>query len=200
MASKFRGHLKPVVAEDLMKLTEHVPLSADEIKDALTRGRGGIIAAAYVLHVDPLYLKRNIDASEALSAFAASVSRVQKDADWQRISDAEFAARIQEVQLPYKLDTLETLHELTTMEYDSAAMARVKLDAAVALSNAVQPSTTGHQAGPDMEEMNRLYREHAPRIKEIRERVVTFTQTTEPLLLVGASLPASGEAIDADLL
>lgn len=84
---------------------------------------------------------------------------------------------------------LDELHDLATMDHkDSAAMAKVKLQAAIALRGGEQRSVGDREIDLALSELNQLYHQNAPRIKEIRQTVVKLEdgrEATQRIIEVG---------------
>jgi hypothetical protein len=75
---------------------------------------------------------------------------------------------------------LDELHDLATMDHkDSAAMAKVKLQAAIALRGGEHRSVGDREIDLALSELNQLYHQNAPRIKEIRQTVVKLEDGRE---------------------
>ena len=150
------------------------------IKSKLVEAKGVLFTAACYLDCTVRELDQYIRRSAELQAFAATVEQVKVDARYSRISTEQFEQKIADLNRSYAIDGLNEVHKLATMEFgDSAALAKVKLDAALALRG------TGGRAGVNSEtesvlaELNSLYHANAPRIKEIRQTVITLRDERE---------------------
>jgi hypothetical protein len=150
-------------------------VSEQSIKTALTESKGDIFLAACALDCTPRELDLFIRRSASLQAFASAVETVKIDPAYSRISSEQFENHVADLMRSFRVDGINEVHKLATMEFgDSAALAKVKLDAALALTG-----NTGNRAGnPEAEnalaELNALYHANAPRIKEIRQTVITL--------------------------
>lgn len=155
-------------------------ISEDYIKTALTEARGDIFLAASTLDCTPQELDRYIRASAELQAFAAAIEKVKIDPAYSRMSAEQFESRIADLTRAYKVVAIEELHGLATMNpKGSAAMAKVKLQAAIALRGSQQQSAGDREIEHALAELNQLYHANAPRIKEIRQTVVKLEDGRE---------------------
>ena len=68
----------------------------------------------------------------------------------------------------YRIEALDVIHEMAMMTYDSAAMAEVKLKAAIALRGAPEAKVGTQDNGAVLAELNAIYQEAAPRIRTVR--------------------------------
>lgn len=143
-------------------------VSEQVIRDALTTCRGDIFKASGYLNVSPTELDRYIRASEELQGFAAAIATVKKNANYDRMSSLQFKERLEQVTLAYRLEATEIIHELALITPDSAAMAEVKLKAAMQLRGSHTDAPVTSETAQVLAELNRLYSESAPRIKSVR--------------------------------
>jgi len=155
-------------------------ISEQSIKTALTEAKGDIFLAACALDCTPRELDLFIRRSAALQVFAAAVEQVKIDPAYSRMSAEQFENQIADLTRAFKVDSLNEIHKLATMEFgDSAALAKVKLDAAIALKGAVGHAVGNSETENALAELNALYHANAPRIKEIRQTVITMTDGRE---------------------
>lgn len=155
-------------------------ISEATIKAALNEARGDLFLASCALDCTAQELDKYIRRSPALQAFASTVEQVKSDPAYDRMSAEQFEAQVTVLSRAYKLDGLNVIHELATMAYgDSAALAKVKLDAARALRGGGE-HVGDTSAEATLLELNQLYQQNAPRIKEIRTTVVTLTDERAP--------------------
>lgn len=155
-------------------------ISEDYIKTALTEARGDIFLAASTLDCTAQELDRYVRASAELQAFAAAIEKVKVDPAYSRMSAEQFEGRVQDLTRAYKVVAIEELHKLTTMDpKGSAAMAKVKLQAAIALRGNQQVAVGDREIEHALAELNQLYHQNAPRIKEIRQTVVKLEDGRE---------------------
>jgi hypothetical protein len=151
-------------------------ISEQAIKEALTEAKGDIFLASTVLDCTAQELDRYIRASSELQQFAPAIEKVKIDPAYSRMSVEQFENRIADLSLAYKVVGIEELHELATMDHgDSAAMAKVKLQAAIALRGGHQQVVGDREIEHALSELNQLYHQNAPRIKEIRQTVIKLT-------------------------
>ncbi|MCA8104812.1 MULTISPECIES: hypothetical protein [Burkholderia] len=148
-------------------------ISEESIKTALTEAKGDIFLAASTLDCTAHELDGYIRASADLQGFAAAIERVKVDPAYSRMSSEQFEIRVADLTRAYKVVGLEELHGLATMDHkDSAAMAKVKLQAAIALRGGEQRAVGDREIEHALSELNQLYHDNAPRIKEIRQTVI----------------------------
>jgi hypothetical protein len=156
-------------------------ISEATIKAALNEARGDLFLASCALDCTAQELDKYIRRSPVLQAFASTVEQVKNDPAYDRMSAEQFEAQVTVLSRAYKLDGLNVIHELATMSYgDSAALAKVKLDAARALRGDQGHGSADTSAEATLLELNQLYQQNAPRIKEIRTTVVTLTDERAP--------------------
>jgi hypothetical protein len=146
-------------------------ISEQTIRDALTISKGDLFLASAYLGVTARELDGYIRASEEIQGFVAAIATVKKDANYARMSAEQFADRLEQVARAYRVEALDIIHDLASIPLNkdlTAAMADVKLKAAIQLrgANAETPHQTG-QANV-LAELNQLYLESAPRIKSVR--------------------------------
>jgi hypothetical protein len=150
-------------------------ISETSIKAVLTETKGDLFLASCALDCSVREIDQYIRRSQVLQSFAASVEQVKTDPNYDRMSAQQFEAQVAILSRSYKLDGLNEVHKLATMEFgDSAALAKVKLDAALALRGGGGHSNGGGEAEAALAELNQLYHANAPRIREIRTTVVTL--------------------------
>lgn len=155
-------------------------ISEQSIKDALTESKGDIFLASTALDCTAQELDRYIRASVELQQFAGAIEKVKIDPSYSRMSVEQFENRLADLSLAYKVVGIEELHGLATMSHkDSAAMAKVKLQAAIALRGGQQQAVGDREIEHALSELNTLYHQNAPRIKEIRQTTITMQDGRE---------------------
>ena len=155
-------------------------ISEDGIKTALTEAKGDIFLAACALDCTARELDLYIRRSASLQVFAAAVEQVKVDPAYSRMSAEQFESQIADLTRAFRVDGLYEVHKLATMEFgDSAALAKVKLDAALALKGSGGHAVGNSETENTLAELNALYHQNAPRIKEIRKTVITFEDGRE---------------------
>jgi formylmethanofuran dehydrogenase subunit E-like metal-binding protein len=173
-------------------------ISEDYIKQALTEAKGDIFLAASALDCTAQDLDRYIRASAELQAFAAAIEKVKVDPAYSRMSTEQFETRVQDLTRAYKVVALDALHELATMNHKgSAAMAKVKMQSAIALRGNQQVSVGDREIEHALAELNQLYHANAPRIKEIRQTVVKLEdgrEATQRVIELQQDPPAPADA------
>jgi hypothetical protein len=155
-------------------------ISEQSIKTALTEAKGDVFLAACALDCTAreldLYIRRSAD----LQAFAGAIEQVKVDPAYSRMSTEQFENQVENLRRAFRVDGINEVHKLATMEFgDSAALAKVKLDAALALSSGPPRAGTGSDTEMALAELNQLYHANAPRIKEIRQTVITLRDDRE---------------------
>lgn len=167
-------------------------ISVNSIKQALIDARGDIFEAACMLDCTAQEIDRYIRASAELQQFAAAVEQVKVDPSYSRMSAEQFETRLSDLTRAYKVVGLEELHKLATTDHGgSAAMAKVKLQAAISLRGGEQRQGGDREIEHALAELNALYHENAPRIKEIRQTVVRLTdgrEATQRVIELGEDL------------
>lgn len=157
-------------------------ISEHSIKEALSEAKGDLFLAACALDCTAQELDKYIRRSSALQAFAAAVEQVKRDVNYDRMSAEQFENRCTDLTRAYRLDGIETLHTLATTDHgDSAALAKVRLEAAIALRGGPAHGSGNSEAEATLQELNQLYLQNAPRIKEIRQTVVVMEGAPAPL-------------------
>ena len=165
-------------------------ISEQGIKDALTESKGDIFLAACALDCTAQELDRYIRRSGDLQAFAAAIEQLKVDPAYSRMSADQFENQLADLTRAFRVDGLNEIHKLATLEFgDSAALAKVKLEAAIALRGGGHVGGSNSEAENTLAELNALYHQNAPRIKEIRKTVITFEGDQEVTQQVIESRP-----------
>lgn len=155
-------------------------ISESSIKSALTEAKGDLFLAACALSCTARELDQYIRRSATLQAFAGAVEQVKIDPAYSRLSTEQFENQVADLARSFRVDGIKEVHKLATMEFgDSAALAKVKLDAALALSAGARSHAGNSETETALAELNALYHANAPRIKEIRQTVITLRDDRE---------------------
>jgi formylmethanofuran dehydrogenase subunit E-like metal-binding protein len=155
-------------------------ISEESIKTALNEAKGDLFLASCTLDCTAQELDRYIRNSAELQNYAAAIEKVKVDPAYSRMSVEQFENRLADLSLAYKVVGIEELHDLATMDHgDSAAMAKVKLQAAIALRGGHQQVTGDREIEHALSELNTLYHQNAPRIKEIRQTTIKLEDGRE---------------------
>ena len=155
-------------------------ISEQTIKEALTDAKGDIFLASSTLDCTAHELDGYIRASAELQGFAAAIEKVKVDPAYSRMSAEQFENKVADLARALRVVGLEELHELATMDHgDSAAMAKVKLQAAIVLRGGQNQVAGDREIEHALSELNELYHSHAPRIKEIRQTVIKLEDGRE---------------------
>lgn len=143
-------------------------ISEQIIRDSLTVAKGDLFLASSYLGVTGRELDGYIRASEDLQGFVAAIAKVKRDPLYDKMSADQFTDELDRMTRGMRVEALDVIHELATMPFgESAAMAEVKLKAAVQLRGAADAPITGGQTAV-LQELNLLYQQAAPRIKSVR--------------------------------
>lgn len=143
-------------------------ISVATIQTALTTTKGDLFLTAAYLGVTARELDGYIRRSDEIKAFIAAIAVVKKDDQYARMSADQFGEELENITRAYRLEAVNVIHELATMPFDNAAMAEVKLKAAIQLRGADTVVSGNNDHAQVLSELNNLYRESAPRIKSIR--------------------------------
>lgn len=157
-------------------------ISEESIKTALTESKGDLFLAACSLDCTARELDSYIRRSTALQAFAGAIETVKVDASYSRMSTEQFENQISDLLRAFRVDGIKEVHKLATMDFgDSAALAKVKLDAAATLMGGNTTRAGNSETENALAELNSLYHQNAPRIKEIRQTVITLADDREEM-------------------
>ena len=156
-------------------------IDQDKITWALMSAKGDLFLSASYLGVTARELTGYIRASDELQAFVAAINTVKNDSGFEKLSAAQFTDRLATLTREYQVDGIEVVHELATMSFDSAAMADVKLKAAINLRGVAGAVIQNIQQDQVMAELNQLYQQSAPRIRSVRLAQIDYIQEPSPL-------------------
>jgi len=177
-------------------ITQIETLSEEAIKEILADTRGDVIRAAHHLGCSYREMQRCIKASPTLQAFAVAIEKVKVSPEYEAMTREQFSNELEARTLSGKLIGLETIEELATMDHgESAALADVKLKAAIALRGAGQDASRDSGDAGILHELNELYRQHAPRHRAMR---ATLTLEVGPSNSLAGHLPS--QTVPATLL
>src|ERR1700694_109908 len=166
-------------------------ISEDSIRTALTESKGDIFLAACALDCTARELDTYIRRSVALQNFASAIETVKVDPAYSRLSTEQFENQVADLVRAFRVDGIQEVHKLATMNFgDSAALAKVKLDAALALSGGGSTRAGNNETENALAELNALYHQNAPRIKEIRQTVITLQDDREAIPLTIEQRPS----------
>ena len=159
-------------------MAKKLPVKANEqITDALTRHRGDLFLAAKEVGMTPLQLDCEIRKSEELQAFITNIITIKVDDAYEQLSERQFEQMLQQMQRAYKVEAMQKIYELATMDHgESAALADVKLKAAIQIRDSGGSSVSRSENSAIFEELNKLYHQSAPRIKSIRVAQIEFKE------------------------
>lgn len=143
-------------------------ITEDAVVEKLITCRGDLFVTASYLGVTARELNAYIKASDHLQTFVVAIGAVKLDPEYEKMSSAQYESHLETMTKDYKLEALGVIHEMATMSFDNAAMADVKLKAAIALRGVPEVKAATSDSHAVMDELNRLYVESAPRIKSVR--------------------------------
>ena len=143
-------------------------ISMDSITDALLKARGDLFLSSSYLGVTARELDGYIRASEELQAFVASIEKVKANADYDAMSSEQFSNELDRLTRQFKVEALDIIYELATMEAKSAADREIKLKAAIQLQGAAPERKVDTTQLATLNELNELYHQSAQRIKSVR--------------------------------
>ena len=149
-------------------------ISEQTVRDALTTARGDLFLASCYLSVTPRELDWYIRASEEMQGFVAAISKVKNDANYDKLSVEQFSKQLEQLTRSYRVEAIDIIHDLAVMPFDTAAMAEVKLKAAVQLRGSHTDAPQSNDRASVLAELNALYQTSAPRIKTIRVAQIEF--------------------------
>jgi hypothetical protein len=149
-------------------------ISEETIKDALTTARGDIFLSACYLGVSVRELHTFLRASESLQAFVGAIDRVKHDSEYDKLTKEQFEDQLDILTKSLHIEALDIIHGMAVMNFDSAAMAEVKLKAAIQLKSTKIDARPEGENALVLQELNKLYRESAPRIRSIRAVQVEY--------------------------
>lgn len=149
----------------------------EDIKVVLTACRGDLFHAAESLGCKALQLDQFIRKSDELQRFMGDIIQVRASDDYDKLSSEQFSAELENKSRAYRVEALDIIHELADMPYgDSAAMAEVKLKAAIQLRGKDADAPVSNEHASVLAELNQLYQQTAPRIKSVRALQIEFQE------------------------
>lgn len=143
-------------------------ITEESLTYALIASRGDFFIAAAHLGCTAREIDSYVRSSEHLRAFMVAMGTVKKDPEYEKMSAEQFADELAQRTRGYQVEALDVIHELATMSADTAAMAEVKLKAAINLRGTPDAKVAPTQHSNELQELNRLYEEAAPRIRSVR--------------------------------
>lgn len=159
-------------------------LTEEQIKRALIESQGDLWIASQALgNYTVVQLDRFIRVSEELQRTVLAIRQTKVDPEYQKWSAEQARSAVESRLSLYQADGLDALHQIATMPLsDNSAQNQVKLAAAARLAGNRDTADAGpSDLAQTLEILNREYQENAPKIKSIRERIVTFE--SEPKLV-----------------
>jgi hypothetical protein len=154
-------------------------ITEQSCSEALLTAKGDLFIASSYLGVKPRELDSYIRASEDLQAFVAAIGYVKSTTEYSKLSAEQFADQMEIQTRSYRLEALDVIHEIATMEDNgpeplSAAMMEVKLKAAIQLRGSAPEAPVGNQQSQILTELNQLYQQASTRIKSIRVAQIEY--------------------------
>lgn len=180
------------------------------MRKLIVRHRGDIYRMAEDVGYNPRKVRNYLAADDELHALQLAAVKANENEEVAKGNYLQFEAYLQEYTRDLALMGLQAMEQLVTMdtmkervpvekqdpatgqwitemqEQDvglNAAAMKVKFEAARTLASIHQPSMrSGTEGGGDViAELNRLYQEHAPRIKQIRQTTITLETNPQPM-------------------
>lgn len=148
--------------------------------NALLSTRGDIFLTSQYLGCTAREVDSYLRASEGMMAFYLAIDKVKKDEGYEKMSVDQFEDRLDTLTRAYKVDAIDVIHGLAMMPFENAAMADVKLKAAIELRGSSVQKAANNGDSAILSELNALYQTSAPRIKTIRIAQIEF-ESTPPL-------------------
>jgi len=146
-------------------------ISVETIRNALTQAKGDIFISACYLGCTASELDGYIRSSEELQCFVGAIATVKSDPNYNRMAEDQFREQLDNLTRAYKIEALNVIHDMATMSFDSAAMAEVKLKAAIQLRGSDVVVANGGGQLAVLNELNQLYQQNSPRIRSIRAEI-----------------------------
>jgi len=159
-----------------------VPLTEPAIEKALIEARGDLFLASQLLgHVTVTRLDRAIRLSGRLQTAFLAIEEACQDPEYARRTAEQVEQDVARRLALYRSDGLDALHEIATMPLsENSAQNQVKLAAAARLAGGSESGPQDSGIESTLAALNQAYHQAAPRIKSVRERIITF-DTPEPL-------------------
>jgi hypothetical protein len=157
------------------------------IKEILTGTRGDLFLAAQQLGITLRQMDNIVRFDQAIGIHLGEIQQViSENPDYEKRSGKWFESQINRTAALYRLVGLEELYKLATMEFDgeNAALMNVKLGAASKLKGEELTIRSTSDADAILAELAASYEIDAPRIKEVRQKMLENRQGA--LLPVGA--------------
>lgn len=149
-------------------------ITVESITGALTMARGDLFLAASALKITGRELDGYIRSSGELQVVATGIAKVRASPEYEQLSGEQFAQELARLSLIDKVEANGVIRELATMKFGkSAALADVKLRAALAMRGADNTAQDGHQPAL-LAELNAQYLLTAPRIKSVRAVAIEY--------------------------
>lgn len=145
------------------------------VSEAMMLARGDLFIAAAFLGVTPREMNSYVRADPELQILCVAIGNVKVNPAYTQLSDEQFERAARERRAAYRVEALDTIAEMSRMEFDSAAMAEVKLKAAVAMLGKEEVHAEGSGQDAVLADLDRLYRESAPRVRQVRAKLLEIT-------------------------
>jgi hypothetical protein len=150
------------------KLISEIP---DKVQEALRASNGHVAIAADALGMSVSRLDRIVRMSKQIKGFLGELRRAKVTSAWEGILIEQLEKDIAYRAAVYRSEALDAIHDLAVMKIDdNSAQNQVKLAAAIKLYGATE-SAMGSEVDSILQALNAQYRENAPRIRMVRERV-----------------------------
>lgn len=167
------------------------PLLPRIVKKALREFDGDIPLTASRLNVSISSLDRTIRLSKEVHRFVMQMKRTRVDRSWDGLSLKDIEEDVLRKAALYRSEAQDEIYRLATMPIsDNSAQLQVKLSAAVFLFGKTGESTMGSEIDGVLQRLDQMYKENAPRIRSVRERVIEFEERpAEPRVIEESADP-----------
>jgi hypothetical protein len=164
---------------DAAQVSKNPRLLQRSIRGALKMSMGNPVAAARVLKMSVSQLRHEMEMSHKMREYIKLLSkRDYKHLDEYRKLTLEEVDKDLKIRAAlYRSEALDALHQLASLEVTAetnSALAQVKLLAAQKLYQEVGPAENPNEVEATLRVLNQRFQEAAPRIKQIRERIIQF--------------------------
>jgi hypothetical protein len=164
-----------------------------DIREAIKKSKGSAVRAARMLKMTVSELEKQYDfqreMSKYLQDFRDEMAKDNPEYINRTLSEVEEDMRKRAVF--YRAEALEALHDLASLPVDAetnSALAQVKLIAAQRLYQETGQTDNPNDMESTLRVLNQRFQEAAPRIKQIRERIIQFENGGPKLIEASGSV------------
>lgn len=146
-----------------------------EVKKVLRMFDGDLALAAARLRVPVSKLDYYVRVSKDVHRFVHQMKRERVHREWDKLSLEDIEREILRKAQLYRSEAQDEIAKLAMMPItDNSAQLQVKLSAAVFLFGKTGESSMGAEIDGVLQRLDTLYKENAPRIRQVRERIIEF--------------------------